>query len=215
MSLVEVLDLVLHIDEWLLEVVAQLGGWAYVLFFLLVFFESGAVPMIFLPGDGFIFSLGVIASTAIIKIELLLGLLILAAILGYHFNYFTGRYVVKKWSGRAQSWKWIKAEHLAQTQRFFEKYGERAVAVGRFVPVVRTIMPLLAGIGHMDIKKFTRFNILGGIPWISLYVLGGYFLGNLPFVKHNFIFIYIGMILLTTLPVTIASFIKWRGNRAK
>lgn len=209
----DLFHLIFQLDEYLIQFVADYGWLAYIVFFLMVFCESGLIPMIFLPGDGFLFALGVIAATGALQLSLLLPLLILAAVLGYILNYELGRkmgeiLLAGKWK------RWIKPVHLERSRRFFDKHGERAIFLGRFVPVVRTIIPFLAGIAAMRRGPFLRNAVLGGILWMSLFVTAGYLLGEIPFVKQNFLFIYFGMMAATTVPITVGMlFNQYRGKQ--
>ncbi len=195
------------LDENLVELIAYLGVLAYLLFFVMVFCESGVVPMIFLPGDGFVFSLGVVARQGALEIFILLPLLIVAGISGYFFNYWTGAKLGLQLLDRR---KWVKPEHLDKTRAFFRTHGRSAVFIGRFIPIVRTIVPFVAGVAHMSKWYFGWYNLVGGTIQISTYCLAGYFLGQLPFVKENFIWIYLGMILVSTVPTFITVTYKSR-----
>ena len=193
------LEWITQADEYLIEIVNHFGIWAYLLFFLVVFGECGLVPMIFLPGDGFIFSIGVIAASNGIEIKWIYPVLIVAAILGYQVNFYTGR-----WFGgvllRKKTRKWIKENHLNRAEQFFSKYGRKAVLFGRFIPIVRTVVPFVGGVSNMEVLPFSMYNIIGGLIWISIFCLGGYFLGTIPFVAEHFLLIYLLMILLATVP---------------
>ena len=194
-------------DEALIEFVKTIGPWAYLVFFLVVFGENGVIPLIFLPGDGFVFSIGVIAAAGALQIEWIYPGLLIAAWFGYQFNFWTGRrfgtLLIRK-----NRHRWVKPVHLTRTKSFFTQYGKKAVFIGRFIPVVRTMMPFVAGLGRMDQLTFLRFNLIGGLLWISVFCLGGYFLGNLPFVQQHFLFIYLGLILVATIPGFLSAF-RW------
>jgi len=186
-------------DEVLIEFVRTIGPWAYLVFFFIVLGENGVIPLIFLPGDGFVFSVGVIAATGAINIEWIYPGFLIAGWCGYQLNYWTGRKFGALLIHRKKH-RWIKPAHLLRTQVFFNRYGKKAVFIGRFLPVIRTIMPFVAGLGKMETRVFLRYNLWGGLLWVSVFCFGGYFLGNLPFVQQHFLFIYLGLIIVATVP---------------
>ncbi len=202
------LDIIMEADEALIEMVNQLGLWAYLVLFIMVFCESGLAPMVFLPGDGFIFTIGVIAANGDLESCAIYPLLAMAAISGYFFNYYLGHRFGEMLL-RARKRKWIRKEQLQKTEGFFQKYGSRAIFFGRFVPMVRTVVPFVGGLAKMEYRPFAIYSVTGGFLWISLYYLCGYFLGNLPFVKDNFLLLYTGLIALTTFPASVSAFIYW------
>lgn len=199
-----------QLDEWLIALIMEWGLWAYLLLFIIVFCESGVVPMIFLPGDGFIFSLGVIAYRGAVFFWPTLLLLILATLLGYQFNFWTGqKYGVRLLQpGR---WKWVKSAYLQRTQDFFHQYGRQAIFFGRFIPIIRTIAPFVAGIGKMYAPYFVAMNLIGGGIWMTLFFTAGYYLGHIKFVQQQFIWIYLGMFLLSTVPASIG--VWWTARK--
>ncbi len=201
-------------DEFFIEMVHYFGAWAYLICFLMVFGECGLVPMIFLPGDGFIFSIGVVAAAGGLEIEWIYPLLIVAAILGYQTNFYTGRWFGKMLIQR-KSKTWVKEAHLLKGRQFFLKYGRKAIFFGRFVPIIRTVTPFVGGISKMGSQIFMVYNVLGGIIWITLFLLGGYFLGNYPFVAENFLWIYLAMILMATVPSLWAAWSYTRKSGTK
>lgn len=206
------LDFILHINDHLDALVIQYGTQIYFILFLIIFVETGLVIMPFLPGDSLLFAAGAICARmagqedAAMNIWVMIPLLIVAAILGDNINYAVGRFA----GHRAMKLKirgrlLIKPEYLQRTHTFFEKYGTKAIIMARFVPIVRTITPFVAGVGEMDYKKkFLPYDIAGGILWITSMSLAGYFLGGIPFVKDHFEAVVIGIIVLSILPMVIA-----------
>lgn len=206
------LDFILHINDHLDAMVIEYGTLIYAILFLIIFVETGLVIMPFLPGDSLLFAAGAICARmadqpdATMNIWVMMGLLIVAAILGDNINYAVGRFAGE----RAMKWKigqrpLVKPEYLERTHNFFEKYGTKAIIMARFVPIVRTITPFVAGVGRMDYRaKFLPYDIAGGILWIVSMSLAGYFLGTIPIVKENFEAVVIGIILLSISPMVIA-----------
>ena len=203
-----VLQFITNADEALIELVHQLGIWAYLVIFLMVFCESGLAPMVFMPGDGFIFAVGVIASNGKLDWWITFPLLACAAVSGYFLNYYLG----SKFGDlllQSRKKKWVDKKQLERTEVFFQKYGGRAIFFGRFVPIIRTLIPFVGGIGKMPYRSFAVQSIIGGLLWISLYFFGGYFLGGIPFVQENFLLLYAGLVALTTVPASISGFYYW------
>lgn len=198
----ELIDFILHIDQHLATFVATNGVWIYALLFLIVFVETGVVVMPFLPGDSLLFAAGALAAAGQMNPFLLSGLLFTAAVLGDNCNYFIGRSIgpkVYQWDSR-----WIKRKYLQKTQNFFDKYGGHAVIIARFMPIVRTFTPFVAGVGAMPYKRFLSFDIIGGALWVNICVWAGYGLGNLPFFKQNFSLIVLLIIGISVLPGVVA-----------
>lgn len=198
----ELIDFILHVDRHLEGFVLAYGVWIYALLFLIVFVETGVVVMPLLPGDSLLFAAGALAAAGRMDPFLLTGLLFIAAVLGDSCNYLIGRIIgpqVYEWDSR-----WVKREYLQKTQRFFDQYGGQAVIIARFMPIVRTFAPFVAGVGAMPYKRFLAFNIIGGALWVSICVGAGYGLGNLPFFKENFSAIIMAIIGLSVLPGVIA-----------
>ncbi|MBI2148272.1 DedA family protein [Candidatus Woesearchaeota archaeon] len=196
------INLILHIDQHLVWLVQNYGIWIYFIVFLIIFCETGLVVTPFLPGDSLLFALGAIAAIGSLNITLLIILLSIAAILGDTVNYWIGN-----WFGpgiiHKRKIKFLKKEYLEKTQRFYEKYGVKTVIFARFVPIVRTFAPFLAGVGSMKYSKFISYNIIGGLSWISVFLLGGYFFGNIPIIKENFTFVIIAIIIISFMPAII------------
>ena len=205
-------DLFLHLDEHLGQIILKYDTWTYLLLFLVIFMETGFVITPFLPGDSLLFAAGTFASPALgspLNIWILLLLLGFAAILGDTVNYWIGHFIgPRAFSGNV---RFLKKEYLDQTHAFFEKYGGKTIVIARFVPIVRTFAPFVAGVGAMSYGKFISYNIVGGILWVSLFTLAGYFFGNLPFVKDNFSLVVIAIILISVLPA-VYEFVKHRIN---
>ena len=191
------IDLFLHLDEYLQEIIVNYGAWTYGILFVVIFVETGLVVMPFLPGDSLLFAAGTFAALGSFNVWGLIGLLIVAAVLGDAVNYSSGHYL----GDRAYNIKWIKKEYLDKTHAFFEKHGGKAIFLARFVPIVRTFAPFVAGIGRMSYAYFATYNIVGGISWVVIFTLLGYFFGNIPFVKKNFELVIIVIILVSVLPM--------------
>lgn len=202
------INLFLHLDEYLAQIILDYGMWTYGLLFLVIFIETGFVITPFLPGDSLLFAAGTFAALGSLNIWLLLGLLMLAAVLGDTVNYWIGHYL----GDRAYNIKWIKREYLDKTHAFFEKHGGKTIFLARFVPIVRTFAPFVAGIGRMSYGFFFRWNVIGGITWVALFTLAGFFFGNIPFVKQNFEFVIIAIILISVVPIGIE---WWKARREK
>ncbi|HEX2455083.1 MAG TPA: DedA family protein [Vicinamibacterales bacterium] len=211
------LDFFLHLDTHLTQFVATYGTWVYGLLFLIVFAETGLVVTPFLPGDSLLFAAGALAATGSLDIRLLLVLLMIAAILGDAVNYAIGRAVgprVFRAQDRSTFWqKALNREHLDRTHAFFEKYGGKAVVLGRFVPIVRTFVPFVAGAGAMTYSKFAVYNIAGGIAWVAICALAGYGFGNVPVVKNNFSLVALGIVAVSVIPIAV-EMLRARGARA-
>ena len=201
------IDLFLHLDEYLAHIIAQYGTWTYAFLFFVIFMETGFVITPFLPGDSLLFAAGTFAALGSMNIYLLLGLLMVAAILGDTVNYSIGHYL----GDRAYNIKWIKKEYFEKTHAFFEKHGGKTIFLARFVPIVRTFAPFVAGIGQMSYSYFITYNFVGGIVWVLLFTLAGYFFGNIPFVKSNFEFVIIAIILVSVMPMFVE---WWKARRA-
>ena len=202
-----IIDVFLHLDTHLTEFVAAYGRWVYALLFLIIFAETGLVVTPILPGDSLLFAAGALAATGSLDIRLLLILLILAAILGDAVNYAVGKAVgprIFRSIDRASWWqRLLNREHLARAHEFFEKYGGKAIILGRFVPIVRTFVPFVAGAGTMTYPMFALFNVTGAVIWVGICTLGGYAFGNVPVVRDNFSLVAIGIVLVSVIPIAI------------
>lgn len=196
----QLLDIFLHVDDYLGEIVRYLGVWTYVLLFAVIFAETGLVVTPFLPGDSLLFAAGAVAAIAPeLNVVVLLVVLSAAAILGDTVNYWIGHWVgPRAFSGKI---RFLKQEHLERTHAFYEKYGGKAIILARFVPIVRTFAPFVAGIGAMTYSKFILYNVIGGLLWVFLFTLLGYFFGQQPFVQANFEFVVIAIIVISLVPM--------------
>ena len=191
------IDLFLHLDEYLQDIILNYGAWTYGILFVVIFVETGLVVMPLLPGDSLLFAAGTFAALGSFNVWGLIGLLAIAAVGGDAVNYSIGHYL----GDRAYNIKWIKKEYLDKTHAFFEKHGGKAIFLARFVPIVRTFAPFVAGIGRMSYAYFATYNVVGGITWVVIFTLLGYFFGNIPFVKKNFELVIIVIILVSVLPM--------------
>ena len=196
------IDFVLHIDQHLDEIIRNYGALTYLMLFLIVFMETGLVVTPFLPGDSLLFAAATFAALGSLNLLWLILLLITAAILGDATNYFIGH----KLGNKLIRTKWVKKEYLDKTHRFYEKHGGKTIIIARFVPIVRTFAPFVAGVGEMSYRRFASFNVIGGVLWVLSFLLAGYFFGNLPFVKNNFGLVIIAIIIISVLPAIIGWF---------
>lgn len=212
-------DLFMHLDEHLSVIISQYGNWTYALLFAVIFMETGLVVTPFLPGDSLLFAAGTFASPALappggqppLNIWVLWILLCSAAILGDTVNYWIGHYIgPRAFSGDI---RFLKKEYLDRTHEFYERHGGKTIVLARFVPIVRTFAPFVAGVGKMTYGHFISYNFIGGIVWVSLFTFGGYLFGNLPFVKENFSLVVIAIILISLLPM-VYEFLKERRRTA-
>ncbi|MBP6460005.1 MAG: DedA family protein [Crocinitomicaceae bacterium] len=205
------LDFILHLDKHLFDLILNYGVWIYAILFLIIFVETGLVVMPLLPGDSLLFAAGTFCAgvvndgkTAELNLWLVLALLIVAAILGDGLNYFFGKTIgLKVLSWKIKGRQIVKQKYIDQTHAFYEKHGPKTIIIARFVPIVRTFAPFVAGIGEMSYAKFIRFNIIGGVAWVIGLTLMGYFFGNLEFVQKNFETVIFGIIGLSILPMII------------
>jgi membrane-associated protein len=209
------LDWLLHLDEHLQQLATSLGPWLYVVLFLIVFCETGLVVTPFLPGDSLLFAVGALAAApnSTLSIPWLIPLLIAAAVLGDAVNYFIGRYLGPKVFRQENSWL-LNRKHLDKAQAFYEKYGSKTIVLARFVPIVRTFAPFVAGIGKMNVARFWFYNWIGGIVWVVGFLLLGYWFGNFEIVKKNHSAVVFGIIALSLLPIAIEFWVD-RRNRVK
>ena len=197
--LLNFIDIFIHLDQHLSLLIQSFGGWAYLIVFLVIFCETGLVVTPILPGDSLLFGLGAIAAMGALKVEWLFVMLSIAAIAGDTVNYLIGHYVGPRVFAR-ESGRFFKKEYLERTHRFYEKYGGKTIVIARFVPIIRTFAPFVAGIGSMTYSRFIVYNIVGGISWIALFIFGGYYFGNLSMVKRNFTLVIFAIIFISILP---------------
>ncbi len=206
------IDLLLHLDTYLNLLVANYGVWVYAILFLVVFCETGLVVMPFLPGDSLLFIAGAMCASGSMDLVALGGLLMLAAILGDSTNYLIGRNLGERLFRNPDS-KIFRRDHLLQTQKFYAEHGGKTVTIARFLPIVRTFAPFVAGGGHMVYPRFLFFSVLGTLLWVGGLMGLGYFFGNVPFIKHNLTAMIIGIIVLSLLPM-IVGIVRHRLRRA-
>lgn len=206
-----VIDVFLHLDKHLGAVISHYGSLTYGILFLIILCETGLVVTPFLPGDSLLFATGAFAALGVLDVRVAFLLLATAAILGDTMNYWIGRSIGPKAFERADG-GWLKKSHLERTQRFFEKYGGKAIVIARFVPIVRTVAPFVAGVGCMHYRRFISYNIFGGLLWVGLFLFGGYAFGNVPIVKENFSIVVFAIIGLSLLP-PIVEF--WKQRKTK
>lgn len=204
------IDLFLHLDTYLSQIISQYGTWTYAILFFVIFMETGFVVTPFLPGDSLLFAAGTFASLGALNVWVLAGLLMVAAILGDTVNYWIGHTLGE----RAYNIKWIKREYLEKTHAFFEKHGGKTIFLARFVPIVRTFAPFVAGIGKMSYGYFITYNFVGGIVWVLLFTFAGYFFGNIPFVQRNFELVIVAILVLSVLPMVYEYFKARRESAA-
>ncbi len=207
------IDIFLHLDKNLDSIIGQFGLLSYVLLFLIIFMETGFVVTPFLPGDSLLFAAGTLAAYGSLNIGLLYILLLLAAIVGDSVNYWIGHAIGPKIFQKENS-RFFKKEYLAKTQHFYEKYGGKTIILARFMPIIRTFAPFVAGIGRMKYADFILYNIMGGFLWVTLFIWGGYFFGNLPVIKQNFHYAIVGIIVLSILP-GVWEYIKHTKNKRR
>ena len=216
MLLKTLLDWVLHLDHHLNELVVSVGPiWVYVVLFAIIFCETGLVVMPFLPGDSLLFAVGAMCAItdSPLNLAILIPLLIVAAIMGDALNYWIGAKVGPKVFFSDTS-RWLNRTHLDRAQYFYEKYGSKAIIIARFVPIVRTFAPFVAGIGKMNFGRFWLYNIVGGAVWVSLFLVAGFWFGNIELVKNNFIFVTLGIIALSVIPIAYEWMIAKKARQA-
>jgi membrane-associated protein len=204
------IDIILHLDAHLLALTQQYGVWMYAILFLIIYSETGLIIMPFLPGDSLLFVAGALCGMGALRLEWLVPLLILAAFSGDNTNYWVGRLVGMRLLNRANA-RLIRPEHLAKARAFYEKHGGKTVILARFLPIIRTFVPFVAGIGMMRYRLFVLFSALGSVMWITSLTVAGFLFGNIPVVKNNLTLIILGIILITVLPALI-EFIRQRKN---
>ncbi len=206
-------DLILHLDKHLSVIIQNYGTWTYLILFAIIFMETGLVVTPFLPGDSLLFAAGTFASPALgsaLNIFILWILLVAAAIIGDTVNYWIGHYIgPRAFSGEI---RFLKKDYLDRTHEFYEKHGGKTIILARFVPIVRTFAPFVAGVGEMSYGRFLTYNVVGGFLWVSIFTLGGYFFGNLTFVQENFTLVVVAIIIISVLPA-VYEIIKERLKR--
>ena len=203
------INFILHMDKELPVIIDAIGIWTYLALFVVIFIETGVVIMPFLPGDSLLFAAGAISASTELDPWLLFFLLAIAAFLGDTANYWIGHYIGPKVF--TSNSRWLKREHLERTQAFYNKHGGKTIFLARFIPIIRTFAPFVAGIGRMRYSYFISYNIFGGIVWTGLFIAAGYFFGNIPFVEQNFSLVILAIILISVLP---AVFEIWKERRS-
>lgn len=203
-------DLFLHLDVHLNEIIIQYGTLTYIILFLVIFGETGLVITPFLPGDSLLFAAGTFASKGSFDVHILFLILTLAAVIGDTANYWIGHYIGPKIFEKGNI-RFLKKEYLDRTHKFYEKYGGKTIILARFIPIVRTFAPFVAGIGSMSYSKFITYNIIGGAAWVAIFTYGGYFFGNINFVKHNFSVVILAIIFISLIP----GFVEYFRHRKK
>ena len=196
------IDLVLHLDRHLKVIIDTYGVWTYAILFLIIFCETGLVVTPFLPGDSLLFAAGAFAATGALDPWIVTLLLSVAAIIGDTANYWIGKRIGDR-AFEPGRYRFLKPEYLEKTHRFYEKYGGKTIIIARFVPIVRTFAPFLAGVGVMSYRRFLTYNVVGGVLWTVLFVWAGYSFGNMPFVKRNFSLVILAIIILSVMPAVI------------
>jgi membrane-associated protein len=205
------IDFILHLDKYLDLIIRSVGIWTYLILFVTIFIETGLVVTPFLPGDSLLFAAGAFAALGSLNVAALFVILALAAVLGDTVNYWIGHYI----GDRAFTTKsrFLKREYLERTQAFYEKYGGKTIFLARFVPIIRTFAPFVAGVGKMRYGYFISYNVFGGIIWTGLFIFTGYFFGNVPFVRSNFSLVVIAIVLISVVPAVV-EVIRSRKNPA-
>jgi len=205
-------DIFMHLDKHLAAVIQNYGAWTYLILFLIIFCETGLVITPLLPGDSLLFAAGAFASTSSLDVGTLIGLLSLAAITGNTTNYWIGYFIGPKIFHK-QNVRLLNREYLDRTHRFYERHGGKTIVIARFIPIIRTFAPFVAGIGAMTHWRFSLYNIVAGISWVGIFVFAGYYFGNIPVVKRNFTLVIFAIIFISVLP-GIIEFIRHRRRAA-
>jgi len=205
------IDFVLHMDEYLNVIISNYGAWTYGILFFIIFLETGFVITPFLPGDSLLFAAGSFAALGALNPVYLFILLSIAAVVGDTVNYSIGHYIgPRAFSGEI---KYLKKEHLDRTSEFYEKHGGKTIILARFIPIIRTFAPFVAGIGTMTYSHFILYNVIGGISWVAIFTFGGYYFGNLPFVRDNFEIVIFAIIFISFIPPVLEFFKARRENK--
>ena len=207
------IDVFLHLDRYLDVIIKDFGVWTYLIVFLVIFCETGLVVTPFLPGDSFLFALGTIAALGSLELGLLMLVLTVAAITGDSVNYSIGKFFGPRVFHQPDG-RFFKREYLDKTHKFYEKHGGKTILLARFIPIIRTFAPFVAGIGSMHYGRFLLYNISGGVAWVASFTLGGYFFGNMPLVKNNFTLVILAIIVISVLPGIIEFFRQRRTSAA-
>jgi membrane-associated protein len=210
--LLKAIDIFIHLDKYLGDIILQYGTLTYLLLFFIIFMETGLVVTPFLPGDSLLFAAGTFAATEALDVRILFLLLAAAAIIGDTVNYWIGHIIgPRAFTGEV---RFLKKEYLDRTHEFYERHGGKTIILARFIPIIRTFAPFVAGIGAMSYGHFIAYNVIGGLAWVALFIFGGYFFGNLPAVKHNFSLVVMAIIFISILP-GVFEYFKERNRMAK
>ena len=201
----------LALDQTVAQIAADYGPWVYAFLFAIIFAETGLVVFPFLPGDSILFIAGTVVAASTLNIHLLVALLIVAAILGDSLNYAIGHFIGPKVFDKPDS-RWFRQEHLRRTQSFYDKYGGVTIIIGRFVPIIRTFAPFLAGVAGMPYRRFLSYNVIGAVAWIASLVYAGYLFGNIPWVKANLSFIVVGIVVVSLIPAVLTF---WHDRKSR
>ena len=207
----KIIDFIIHLDTHLSDLIQTYGLWTYLILFVVIFCETGLVVTPFLPGDSLIFAAGTFAARGDLKVGWLFLVLAAAAVIGDTVNYWIGKIIGPKIFHREKT-RFFRKEYLDRTHEFYEKYGAETIIIARFVPIIRTFAPFVAGIGRMSYLKFISYNVIGGVGWVAIFTFGGYFFGNIPFVKNNFSIVIIAIILISLVPAVL-EFLKHRKKK--
>ena len=210
----KLIDFIIHIDRHLAEIIADYGIWTYAVLFAIVFAETGFVVTPFLPGDSLLFAAGAFCAKPEtgLNVHVMATLLFIAAVLGDTVNYWIGAKLGPAVFKREDS-RFLRKKHLERAHAFFEKYGGRAIILARFVPIVRTFVPFVAGVGRMTYSRFFAYNVIGGFVWITLFIYAGFWFGNQEFVQKNFKLVILAIIILSVLPIVFEGVRAWKESR--
>lgn len=209
----KLIDFIMNLDKYINILIQDFGIWTYLILFVIIFCETGLVVTPFLPGDSLLFAAGAFAARGSLDVVWLFIILSVAAVLGDTVNYWIGHFIGPK-VFQKENVRFFKKEYLDRTHQFYEKYGGETIIIARFIPIIRTFAPFVAGIGKMTYWKFISYNIIGGIGWVAIFVFGGYFFGNIPFVKQHFTIIIAAIIIISVLPGVI-EFLRIRRENKK
>ena len=209
-------NVITHLDLHLAEWARDMGGWLYVALFIVIFCETGLVVTPFLPGDSLLFAVGALCALdgSPLLVGLIVPLLIVAAVIGDAVNYSVGRHIGPR-VFTSETSLLLNKKHLARTQSFYERYGGKTIIIARFIPIIRTFAPFVAGIGRMRYQRFFTFNVVGAIAWVGLFVPAGYVFGNMPFVKKQFHYVILAIIVLSVMPAVVEFMREWRARRVQ
>lgn len=211
--ILQFVDFFIHLDVYLSEIIKTYGIWTYALLFVVIFIETGFVVMPFLPGDSLLFAAGTFAALGSLDIFVIAAMLMIAAVAGDTVNYWIGHKLGDRVNNNEI--KWIRKEYLDKTHLFFEKHGGKTIFLARFVPIIRTFAPFVAGVGKMSYSYFISYNLFGGVTWVALFVFLGYFFGNIPFVKNNFSIVIVMIIAISLVPALLEAWKSYKNSHSK